>query len=79
MNNSRLLDNETISVQLRNVSARVSKGDFIDFIRVQPNFALAAFEDGSGKALLQTERDCVCATVQDNTALVIKTKTDNIT
>jgi hypothetical protein len=58
MNNSWLLDNETISVQLGNISTRIRQGDFVDFIGIQPNLAFTALEYGSREALLQTEGNC---------------------
>ena len=36
---------------------RVSHRDLVDLIRVQPDLALAAFEDRAGQALLQQQRD----------------------
>ncbi len=58
MNDSRLLDNQAITMQASNVASRVRQGNFIDFIGVQPNLAFSAFEDGSGEALLKLKRDC---------------------
>lgn len=58
MHNSWLLDNETISVQLGNISTRIRQGDFVDFIGIQPNLAFTALEYGRREALLQTERNC---------------------
>jgi hypothetical protein len=40
-----LLHNETILLQTSHVTTRVGKRNFIDLIGVQPNLALAAFED----------------------------------
>ena len=53
VHNGGLLDNQTISVQLLDISARVGQSNFVDFVGVQPNLALSALEDGSGQALLQ--------------------------
>lgn len=53
----RLLDDQTISLQTGDVTARVGKSNFVDFIRIQPNLALSAFHYGSGKALLKTKID----------------------
>ena len=51
-----LLHDETILLQPGDVATGVGQGNFVDFIRVQPDFALAAFEDRSGKALLELKR-----------------------
>ena len=56
VNYGRLLHNETILLQPGNVAAGVGQRNFIDFVGVQPDFALAAFEDRSGKALLELKR-----------------------
>lgn len=42
----RLSDNEAIGNELSNCLARVGVGDFILLIGIQPNFALAAANDG---------------------------------
>ena len=55
VNLRRLLDDETITVKLLDVTARVGESNFIDFVGVQPDLALSAFEDGSGEALLELE------------------------
>ena len=57
MDNSWLLDNQTISVQLGNISARVRQRDLVDFIGVQPDLAFSTLKDGGGKALLQSKRN----------------------
>ena len=57
MHNSWFLDDETISVQLGNISTRIRQRDFVDFIGIQPNLAFTTLEYGGGKALLQTERN----------------------
>ena len=57
MNYCGLLDNKTITVKTGNVAARVGQGNLINFIGVQPNLALAAFQHGSGEALLELKRD----------------------
>jgi hypothetical protein len=51
-----LLHDETILLQPGDVATGVGQGNFVDFIRVQPDFAFAAFEDRSGKALLELKR-----------------------
>ena len=58
VNNSRLLHDETILFQTSNVAARVGQRNFINFVGVQPNFALSAFEDGGREALLEFKRHC---------------------
>jgi hypothetical protein len=40
-----LLHDETILLQTGDVAAGVGEGNFIDLVRVQPDFALSAFED----------------------------------
>eukprot|EP00957_Ditylum_brightwellii_P116360 8875575-Ditylum_brightwellii.AAC.1 len=55
VHNNRPLDDETIFVEACYVSVRVSKGDFIDLIGVQPNLMLSTFEDRCCKALLELE------------------------
>jgi len=57
VNNSWLLDDQTITVQLGNITARVRQRNLVDFIGVQPDLALTALEDGSGQTLLQTKRN----------------------
>jgi hypothetical protein len=52
MDYSRLLDDQTVSLQTGNVTTRVGKTNFVDFVGVQPNLALSAFQNGSGEALL---------------------------
>lgn len=54
-----LLHDETIFLQPGDVATGVGQGNFIDFVWVQPDFALAALEDGSGEALLELKRHCV--------------------
>ena len=58
MNDSGLLHDETIAIQLGNIASRVGQLNFIDFVRVQPDLALSALEDGSSEALLEFQRDC---------------------
>jgi hypothetical protein len=68
VNDSRLLDDQTISLQTSNVATRVGKSNFVDFVRVQPNFALSAFQHRRGEPLLQTKIDCAMrkTEVRDN-------------
>ena len=58
MNNSRLLHDETILLQAGNVTAGVGQRNFVNFIGIQPDLALSAFEYGSGEALLKLKRHC---------------------
>jgi hypothetical protein len=51
-----LLHDETVLLQPGDVATGVGQGNFVDFIWVQPDFALAAFEDRSGEALLELKR-----------------------
>jgi len=55
--NSGLLNDKTITVKARNVSTGIGKGNFVDFIGVQPNLALTAFQDGGCEALLKLQRN----------------------
>lgn len=55
--NGGLLDDKTITVKTRNVSTRIGKGNFVDFIGVQPNLALTAFQDGGCETLLKLQRN----------------------
>ena len=57
VHDGRLLDDKTITVQTVDVAARVGQGNLVDFIGIQPNLALSAFQYGSGEALLKFERD----------------------
>jgi hypothetical protein len=44
VHNGRLFDDQSIVVQFLNVAATVRKRDFVNFVRVEPNLALAALE-----------------------------------
>lgn len=57
VHNGRLLNDQTVAVQLGNVASRVGEHNLIDLIGVQPDLALSALEDGSGEALLQFQRN----------------------
>lgn len=54
-----LVDDETIAQQLADGLARVGGGDFVDFVRIQPDLALAAADHGRGQALLGAKVDPV--------------------
>ena len=57
MDNSGFLNDQTVTVKTCDVSARVGKRNLIDFIGVQPNLTLSAFQNGSGEALLELQGD----------------------
>merc|ERR1719394_1825120 len=50
-----LLDDKTILNELADVLARVSVGNLVDLVGVQPHLVLAALHDAGGKALLQPQ------------------------
>lgn len=52
-----LSDNETIADELADRLSGVGIGDFVDFVRVEPDLALTAADDRRGEALLSTEVD----------------------
>lgn len=53
----RLADDEAIGDELADGLARVGVGDLVDFVRVQPDLALAAVSDGGRQALLSAKID----------------------
>lgn len=53
----RLLDDEAIAEELADGLARVCVGDLVDFVRVQPDFALTAARHGGCQALLRAKID----------------------
>ena len=57
MHSDRLANDETIRHELADSLAGVGVGDFVHFIRIEPDFALAAANDGSREALLSAEVD----------------------
>jgi hypothetical protein len=59
-----LADNEAILDELADRLAGVGVGDFIDFIGIEPDLALAAADDGGREALLGAEIDPVEASCQ---------------
>jgi len=69
MDNYWFLNDKTVSVQFCNIPAGVSKGDFVDFIWIQPNLVLSAFQHVGCQALLQSERDCCDKTNKNNREL----------
>jgi hypothetical protein len=50
---SWFLNNKPILDQFANVAARIRQGNFVNFIGIQQNFALAAVQNIGGEALLQ--------------------------
>lgn len=59
MHGDLLADDETVGHELADCLAGVCVGDFIHFIGVEPDLALAAANDGGREALLGTEIDPV--------------------
>ena len=57
MHSDRLANDETIRYELADGLAGVGVGDFVHFIWIEPDFALAAANDGSREALLGAEVD----------------------
>lgn len=57
MHSDLLANDETIGHEFADCLARVGVGDFIHFIRVEPDLALATTNDGSRKALLCAKVD----------------------
>jgi hypothetical protein len=53
--NTRLFDDQTIVVQFLNITTTVRQRNFVDFVRVEPNLALAALEHVGRQPLLQFE------------------------
>ena len=51
-----LADDEAIGNELADGLAGVGVGDFVDFIRVEPNFASAALEHTGGQPFLEFQR-----------------------
>lgn len=58
MNHEGFLDDGTILLQLDNVATGIGQGNFVNLVGIQPDFTLSAFQNGRGKALLETEIDC---------------------
>ena len=59
MHGDGLADDESIADEFADRLAGIGVGDFIDFVGVQPDLALAAADYGSGEALLRPEIDPV--------------------
>lgn len=52
MHRHRFADDQSIGNEFADGLARVGVGDFIDFIGIEPDLALAAAGHGGGEALL---------------------------
>lgn len=52
-----LPDDKPIRYEFADRLAGVGIGDFVDFVRIKPDFALAAPNDGCGKSLLGSKVD----------------------
>ncbi len=57
MHSDLLANNETIGHELADCLAGIGVGNFIHLIRVEPNLALAAANDGGREALLGAKVD----------------------
>jgi len=57
VHSNRLADNEAIGDELADGLAAVGVGDLVDFVRVEPDLALAAAGHGGREALLRAEVD----------------------
>lgn len=55
-----LTDDETVGHELADGLAGVGVADFVDFVGVKPDLALAAAYDGGGEALLGAKVDPAC-------------------
>lgn len=53
MHHAWFLDDQAIAIELEDIAPGVGQRDVVDFIRVEPNLALAALQDRCGKPLLQ--------------------------
>ena len=57
MDHGGFLFDEPIGVQFVYVASAVGQGNLVDFVRIHPDLALAAFEYIGGEALLQFQRN----------------------
>ena len=57
MHSNLLANDETIGHELADSLAGVGVGDFVHFIRIEPDLALATANDGGREALLSAEID----------------------
>ena len=53
VNDRGQLHDETVAVELVNVAAGVGQRNFVNFVGIQPNFALPASQNVGGQSLLQ--------------------------
>lgn len=59
MHGDGLADDEAIGNELADGLAGICVGDLVDFVRVEPDLAFAAADDGGGEPLLGAEIDPV--------------------
>ena len=59
MHSNRLADDKAIADQFSDRLAGVGIGDFVDFVRVEPDLALAASHDRGSQTLLRAKVDPV--------------------
>ena len=57
MHRHRLADDQSIGYQFADCLPGVGVGDFVDFIRIEPDFALTTANHGGSEALLSAEVD----------------------
>jgi len=55
---------QSVPVQLVDVSTGIRQGDVVDLVGVQPYLPLPALEDARREALLQSEVDCIFGRVK---------------
>jgi hypothetical protein len=53
MDNYRFLDDQTIVIELLNVTPRISQRNFVNFVRIQPDFVFSALQNVRRQALLE--------------------------
>ena len=56
--NSWLLDDQSVVFKTHDVATRVSEGDLVNLIGVEPNFLLSALEYGCCKTFLKLKGNC---------------------
>ena len=69
---NRLANNKSIANQFSNCLSGVGIGDFVDFVRIEPDLALAAAHYGRSKALLSSE---VGPKITDSSAFIQSSST----
>ena len=55
MNNSGLLEDESVTLKTGNVTTRVREGDLVNLIRIKPDLVLSALEYRCREAFLKFE------------------------